>query len=128
MTYSGDQMSMYGINAGIPKTLIKFMVEKYADTYPELKAVLTDILLTPVSPELVKDQKTEDIIGKYAITDFLLHRLLRCGDDYLKMSFLLEETFSLSKKKKQTCTLKTFKPILSTAIQASGSTRRPQKF
>lgn len=98
MTYSGDQMSMYGINAGIPKTLIKFMVEGYANIYPELKTVLMGILSTPVSPELIKDQKTEDIIGKYMINDFLLHRLLRCGDDHMKMSFLLEHVFTLSKE------------------------------
>ena len=94
MTYSGDQMSMYGINAGIPKTLVQFMVRMYAETYPNLKEVLMDVVDTPVSPELVKDQKTEDIVGKYMINDFLLHRLLRCGDEHEKMSFLLEAYLS----------------------------------
>ena len=96
MTYSGDQMSMYGINAGIPKTLVQFMVRMYAETYPNLKEVLMDVVDTPVSPELVKDQKTEDIVGKYMINDFLLHRLLRCGDEHEKMSFLLEAVFELT--------------------------------
>jgi NAD+ synthase (glutamine-hydrolysing) len=95
MTYSGDQMSMYGINAGLPKTLVKFMVSEYANEYKELKEILLDIVDTPVSPELIKDQVTEDIIGKYMINDFLLYRLLKCGDDHTKMAFLLEEVFGL---------------------------------
>lgn len=95
MTYSGDQMSMYGINAGLPKTLVQFMVRMYGEVYPDLKHILDDIVDTPVSPELIKDQKTEDIIGKYMINDFLLHRLLRCGDDADKMGFLIKHVFEL---------------------------------
>jgi NAD+ synthase (glutamine-hydrolysing) len=68
----------------------------YAETYPNLKEVLMDVVDTPVSPELVKDQKTEDIVGKYMINDFLLHRLLRCGDEHEKMSFLLKAVFELT--------------------------------
>ncbi|MDY0210735.1 MAG: NAD(+) synthase [Acholeplasma sp.] len=98
MTYSGDQMSMYGINAGLPKTLVRFMVEHYADFYKEFKTLLLDVVDTPVSPELIKNQMTEDIIGKYMINDFLLHRLLKCGDDHEKMAFLLEEVFELDKE------------------------------
>lgn len=96
MTYSGDQMSMYGINAGLPKTLVRFMVEMYSTVHESLKDTLLDIVHTPVSPELIKDQKTEDILGKYQINDFLIHRLLRCGDEPLKMQFLLKQVFGLS--------------------------------
>jgi NAD+ synthase (glutamine-hydrolysing) len=95
MTYNGDQMSMYGINAGIPKTLVRFMVEMYSNVHENLKDILMDIVLTPVSPELIKNQKTEDILGKYMINDFLLHRLLRCGDEPEKMAFLLKQVFKV---------------------------------
>ena len=66
-TYNGDQMSMYGINAGIPKTMVRFMIENYAKfKYPKLYDCLMDIVHTPISPELVgSDQKTEYAIGKY---------------------------------------------------------------
>ena len=95
MTYNGDQMSMYGINAGLPKTLVRFMVEMYSNVHENLKDILMDIVFTPVSPELIKDQKTEDILGKYMINDFLLHRLLRCGDEPEKMAFLLKQVFKV---------------------------------
>lgn len=102
MTYNGDQMSMYGINAGLPKTLVRFMVEMYATVHENLKETLLDVVHTPVSPELIKDQKTEDILGKYMINDFLLHRLLRCGDEPAKMAFLLKHVFKLSKEEAET--------------------------
>lgn len=102
MTYNGDQMSMYGINAGLPKTLVRFMVEMYANVHENLKETLLDVVHTPVSPELIKDQKTEDILGKYMINDFLLHRLLRCGDEPDKMAFLLEHVFKLSSEEART--------------------------
>lgn len=102
MTYNGDQMSMYGINAGLPKTLVRFMVEMYASVHPNLSEILMDIVLTPVSPELIKDQKTEDILGKYKINDFLLHRLLRCGDEPEKMIFLLKSIFNVDDKEATT--------------------------
>lgn len=102
MTYNGDQMSMYGINAGLPKTLVRFMVEMYASVHLNLSEILMDIVLTPVSPELIKDQKTEDILGKYKINDFLLHRLLRCGDEPEKMVFLLKSIFQVDDKEATT--------------------------
>ena len=102
MTYNGDQMSMYGINAGLPKTLVRFMVEMYASVHSNLSEILMDIVLTPVSPELIKDQKTEDILGKYKINDFLLHRLLRCGDEPEKMIFLLKSIFQMDDKEATT--------------------------
>ncbi|NLW77828.1 MAG: NAD(+) synthase [Ruminococcaceae bacterium] len=82
-TYNGDHMSMYGVNAGIPKTLIRKVVAHEAAQKPELQAVLQDILDTPVSPELLpaKDgeiaQQTEDIVGPYLLHDFFLYYTLR---------------------------------------------------
>lgn len=86
-TYNGDHMSMYGVNAGVPKTLVRHLVRYYADTCDDetLKAILLDILDTPVSPELlppvdgVISQKTEDLVGPYELHDFFLYYMLRCG-------------------------------------------------
>ena len=85
-TYNGDHMSMYGVNADVPKTLIRAMLRQFAaDSGEALKSVLLDIVATPVSPELLpaKDgeiaQKTEDLIGPYELHDFFLYHLLRRG-------------------------------------------------
>ena len=86
-TYNGDHMSMYGVNAGVPKTLVRHLVRYYADTCgdKELSEVLLDVLDTPVSPELLppKDggisQKTEDLVGPYELHDFFLYYVLRFG-------------------------------------------------
>lgn len=86
-TYNGDHMSMYGVNAGVPKTLVRHLVKYYADTCGEreLKEVLLDVLDTPVSPELLPpvegtiSQKTEDLVGPYELHDFFLYYMLRCG-------------------------------------------------
>lgn len=86
-TYNGDHMSMYGVNASVPKTLVRHLVSYYADTCKEeqLAKVLNDILDTPVSPELLPpengliSQKTEDIVGPYELHDFYLYYLLRFG-------------------------------------------------
>lgn len=86
-TYNGDHMSMYGVNAGVPKTLVRHLVQYYADTCrdKELEAVLLDVLDTPVSPELLPPvdgaiaQKTEDLVGPYELHDFFLYYMLRCG-------------------------------------------------
>ncbi|MCK5762405.1 MAG: NAD(+) synthase, partial [Candidatus Izimaplasma sp.] len=71
-TYNGDQMSMYGINAGIPKTLVKFMIHNYAihKFNEKVKKTLLSIIDTPITPELASNQKTEDEIGKYMVNDF----------------------------------------------------------
>jgi len=97
-TYNGDQMSMYGINAGLPKTLVQYMIEYYAKTkYKDISNVLFDIIDTPISPELSgSDQKTEDTIGKYEINDFILNRYLSCGDDKNRIAFLLTKTFNIT--------------------------------
>ena len=86
-TYHGHQMSMYGGNAGIPKTLTPHVVKHYSNTCgsKELSAVLDDILATPVSPELLPaadgeiSQKTEDLVGPYELHDFFLYYTVRCG-------------------------------------------------
>jgi NAD+ synthase (glutamine-hydrolysing) len=86
-TYNGDHMSMYGVNASVPKTLVRHLVSYYADTCEDskLSEVLYDILDTPVSPELLPpkegeiSQKTEDIVGPYELHDFFLYHLLRFG-------------------------------------------------
>ena len=84
-TYNGDQMSMYGINASVPKTLVKHMVEWYGNTRAEgaLRQALLDVVATPVSPELLpvdgegNEQHTEDIVGPYDLHDFFLYCTLR---------------------------------------------------
>ncbi len=86
-TYNGDHMSMYGVNCSVPKTLVRYLVQYYAETTPETKLhdILTDVLDTPVSPELLPpedgkiSQKTEDIVGPYELHDFYLYYLMRFG-------------------------------------------------
>ena len=86
-TDNGDHMSMYGVNVGVPKTLVRHLVKYYADTCKNnaLSEALLDVLNTPVSPELLppKDgdisQKTEDLVGPYELHDFFLYYMLRCG-------------------------------------------------
>ena len=87
-TYNGDHMSMYGVNASIPKTLIRWIIEVVADLpgFVEAKDVLVDILDTPISPELLPpdaegkiSQQTEDLVGPYALHDFFLYHVLRYG-------------------------------------------------
>ncbi len=88
-TYNGDHMSMYGVNASVPKTLVRHLVRFYADEFAgedgKLSRILLDILDTPVSPELLppKDgeiqQKTEDLVGPYELHDFFLYYMMRFG-------------------------------------------------
>ena len=86
-TYSGDIMSMYGVNCSIPKTLVRHLVHHAAVTGPaELRALLEDVLATPVSPELLPPeengeiaQKTEHIVGPYELHDFFLYYMMRFG-------------------------------------------------
>lgn len=101
-TYNGDHMSMYGVNGGIPKTLVRHLVRHYADNTDDgkLKEALYDILDTPVSPELIppKDngtiaQVTEDIVGPYELHDFFLYYFFRFGFTPEKIKLLAEYTF-----------------------------------
>ena len=92
-TYNGDHMSMYGVNAGVPKTLVRHLVQYYADTCDnaDLRMVLLDILDTPASPELLPpvngtiSQRTEDLVGPYELHDFFLYYMLRCGFEPAKI-------------------------------------------
>ncbi|HIX63952.1 MAG TPA: NAD(+) synthase [Candidatus Mediterraneibacter colneyensis] len=100
-TYNGDHMSMYGVNASVPKTLVRHLVKYAADETMdnELKKVLYDVLDTPVSPELLppKDgdiaQRTEDLVGPYELHDFFLYYMLRFGYEPAKIFRLAELTF-----------------------------------
>lgn len=100
-TYNGDHMSMYGVNASVPKTLVRHLVQYAADETKdkELQEVLYDVLDTPVSPELLppKDgeiaQKTEDLVGPYELHDFFLYYMLRFGYEPSKIYRLAVQTF-----------------------------------
>ena len=100
-TYNGDHMSMYAVNSSVPKTLVRYLVRHEAEqSGDELKAVLYDILDTPVSPELLPagddgkiSQKTEDLVGPYELHDFFLYHMLRFGEAPQKIYRLALETF-----------------------------------
>lgn len=99
-TYNGDHMSMYAVNGSVPKTLVRRLVEYYRDNSKgKLKAVLTDILDTPVSPELLPPdkseikQKTEDIVGPYALHDFFLYYMVKRGFSPEKIYYSALKTF-----------------------------------
>ena len=101
-TYNGDHMSMYGVNAGVPKTLVRHLVRYEADiaATDALRTVLLDILDTPVSPELLpaRDgeiaQKTEDLVGPYELHDFYLYYVLRFGFGPAKIFRLAKAAFA----------------------------------
>ena len=101
-TYNGDHMSMYGVNASVPKTLVRHLVHYYADTCEnkELSTVLYDVLDTPVSPELLPPengkiaQKTEDIVGPYELHDFYLYYVMRFGFAPAKIYRLAQVAFA----------------------------------
>lgn len=100
-TYNGDHMSMYGVNVGVPKTLVRYLVGYYAQICEEkeLQEVLRDILDTPVSPELIPpidgkiSQKTEEIVGDYILHDYFLYYMLRCGFSPDKIYRIAIKTF-----------------------------------
>lgn len=101
-TYNGDHMAMYNVNAGVPKTLVRHLVEYFAreneKTNEALSATLRDILATPVSPELLPpqsdgsiSQKTEDLVGPYELHDFFLYYMVRYGFPPAKILFLADK-------------------------------------
>lgn len=100
-TYNGDHMSMYGVNASVPKTLVRYLVEYVASVSDkETAAVLYDILDTPVSPELLPPdengniaQKTEENIGPYELHDFFLYNFVRFGFSKEKLIMLVQKAF-----------------------------------
>ena len=101
-TYNGDHMSMYGVNAGVPKTLIRHLVKHAATTVDEdSRLTLLDIIDTPVSPELIPadddgniSQKTEELVGPYELHDFFMYYLLRFGFRPAKIFMLARKAFS----------------------------------
>jgi len=101
-TYAGDQISMYNVNAGVPKTLIRYLISHIISAKTmshEICAILQDILETPVSPELLPaendsiTQKTEDIVGPYELHDFFLYYFVRFGFSKAKILFLAQNAF-----------------------------------
>ncbi len=95
-TFNGDQMAMYGLNAGLTKTAVKETVRFYKGLFPEVASVLDSVLETPISPELSNNkQKTEDIIGKFEINDFILYHFLVNGDDGERIAYLLTKAFGM---------------------------------
>lgn len=100
-TYNGDHMSMYGVNCGVPKTLVRCLVQYCAEQTDDkkLRAALEDILATPVSPELLPpsgpdiSQKTEDLVGPYELHDFFLYYFLRFGFSPKKIYWLAAQAF-----------------------------------
>jgi NAD+ synthase (glutamine-hydrolysing) len=102
-TYNGDHMSMYGVNAGVPKTLVKYLVNYFASRSDDdtTKQCLFDIIDTPISPELTPAddngdiaQKTEDLVGPYTLHDFFLYYLLRYGFSPARVYYLATEAFA----------------------------------
>ena len=96
-TYCGDQMSMYGLNAGVPKTLVRYLVQYAAENIftEETRDILLDIVATPVSPELLPTdeegniaQKTEDKVGPYELHDFYMYYFLRYGFTREKIAYM----------------------------------------
>lgn len=101
-TYNGDHMSMYGVNGGIPKTLVRYLVRHVADDSKdaEIRRILYDVLDTPVSPELLPPdekgaiaQKTEDLVGPYELHDFFIYHVLRNGFGPEKIYFMAKQAF-----------------------------------
>jgi len=102
-TYNGDHMSMYGVNAGVPKTLIKYLVTYVAmnDVDATSKTTLFDVIDTPISPELIPadangniKQKTEDLVGPYELHDFFLYYMLRFGFRPAKLFIMARHAFA----------------------------------
>ena len=113
--YNGDHMSSYGVNAGVPKTLVKYLVgyegaRLGGDTDKALKSILS----TEISPELLPpedgkiSQKTEEILGKYDLHDFIIYYYVRCGFSREKIAFLLEKAFPDVAESERKKTLDTF--------------------
>jgi NAD+ synthase (glutamine-hydrolysing) len=100
-TFNGDHMSNYGVNASIPKTLVRYLCEGYALLHPEAAVPLNDIVATPISPELLPTdahgqiaQKTEDKIGPYELHDFFIYHFLRFGYRPKKLYFLAKTAYA----------------------------------
>lgn len=102
-TFNGDHMSMYHVNSGVPKTLVRYLIEWCAEEpyRAEAGAVLQDIAATPISPELLPldaeggiEQRTEEVVGPYELHDFFLYHLVRHGSSREKILFLARQAFA----------------------------------
>lgn len=125
-TYNGDHMSMYGVNSGVPKTLIHYLVKFVAETEVDARsqATLMDIIDTPISPELIPadehgeiSQKTEDLVGPYALHDFFLYYFLRFGFRPSKLYLLAKQAFGGVHPKAETYSDEVIKHWLKTFIR-----------
>jgi len=101
-TYNGDHMSMYGVNVGVPKTLVRFIVQWVSENQMDeaTAVILADVVDTPVSPELLPatedgliSQKTEDLVGPYELHDFFLYQVLRFGFQPRKIRWMANRAF-----------------------------------
>lgn len=122
-TYNGDHMSMYGVNASVPKTLVRFIVNHVAITAADefSRKTILDIIDTPISPELIPAaagdqiaQKTEDLVGPYELHDFFLYHVLRFGFKPSKIFYLACHAFSGADKRVKTYDRDTIKHWLTT--------------
>ena len=102
-TYNGDHMSMYGVNSGVPKTLVRYIIQWYADFEADdaIRKILHDIIDTPISPELLPPsengeivQRTEEVLGPYEVHDFFLYNMVRWGASPAKIFYLAGKAFS----------------------------------
>lgn len=96
-TFNGDQMSMYNLNGGLPKTIIRELTSYFIKLYPSAKESLQGVIDLPISPELTgSNQLTEDMIGKYEINDFLMYHVFNNGASRDRIASLIHQVFSLS--------------------------------
>ncbi len=127
-TYNGDQMSMYGINQGIPKTLVRYLVAGYG-AYgfdADINAITQAIIDTPISPELIPGQNSETMIGTYEINDFILARFLRHGDSEARIAFLIADVFGLSDDETKTYVTRFFKRFFAQQFKRQASPDAPK--
>lgn len=94
-TFGGDQIGMYNVNGGLPKTAMQALLRHLAQKSKDqaLKEALLDVVSAPISPELTPDQNTEDVVGPYQLNDFFLYHTLRCGMDRDMLLFLSKQAF-----------------------------------
>ncbi len=99
-TYNGDHMSMYAVNTSVPKTLVRYLVQYYAEGHEAVRDTLLDIIATPISPELTPAdehgeiaQRTEDLVGPYELHDFFLYHFMRFGYTREKLLLLATRAF-----------------------------------
>lgn len=99
-TFNGDQMAMYGINAGLTKTAVITVMKYYKSIHKDVASIIDSIVDAPISPELLSEsQDTEAVLGKYEINDFILYHFLVNGADQAKLVFLIKLVFKLTDEK-----------------------------